>query len=884
MDENENTAQSQGGNETELEARIVAWVSGEASAFEVAELERLVRERPELAVFKRRISAVRDLVAEAVRPETEPLRLSGEARDKLLKAIGASPERPLSEKGESPYDAPLAVYRRKQKKIFVRNTILAMAACLVGALLLTPILVPHFGLLRKQAPSEHVEMAEQTEDLIRGLAGVENKKRALVQMAAAPVDAEERRFREKTVRARTLATLDWPKAEREATPRIQYPVAVESGAAQAAPSAAANDNVVQSPTAGAGGQGQSAEGAPIVQQESTAQVAKDESNSDKTVRLEAFTVEGAADQGHYRANSTLAGTRARADLDDVSSAITVATSQFLQDTKTQNKDDQLTQVPGAVAGKSGTLENGAASVTADLDNAGVDRQSTAKSVLVGTGSPAGLVSTNSAAPAEPAPEAPTAYAAKKTADLDALSKGSVVANPNVGRPEVAPAATGGEDLAAQSPVSTFSLHVGDVSFRLAAEAMARGERPDPAQVRPEEFYNAFDYGDPAPALSERISCRIEQAADPLRQERNLVRIAMRVPAAGRAASQALRLTVLLDTSGSMEREDRLAAVRKAMSVLVSLLGPMDRVTLVAFARQPHLLAESVPGDEATRLLGIVNQTPPEGGTNLEEALKLGGELARRQRLAGAQNRIVVLTDGAANLGDADPAHLASAVEALRQDGISFDACGVGLDGVNDEVLEPLTRKGGGRYYLVPTPESADAGFARQLAGAFRPAAEGIKVQVRFNPARVGHYRLIGFEQHRLSEQDFRNDRVGAAALAAGENAVALYEIEPLPQGEGEVGEVYVRFRDTATGSMVERSWTLPYEAYAPAFNRASPSLQLAGTAAAVAEKLRGGPSADALRLAPLEPVVNALRGRYAGQVTVQTLISMFEQLRRQEKQ
>jgi Ca-activated chloride channel family protein len=307
------------------------------------------------------------------------------------------------------------------------------------------------------------------------------------------------------------------------------------------------------------------------------------------------------------------------------------------------------------------------------------------------------------------------------------------------------------------------------------------------------------------------------------------------------------------------------------------------VTLIGFARQPRLLAENVPGDQAARLLDLVARTPAEGGTNLEEALRLAGELARRQFLAGAQNRIVVLTDGAANLGDANPARLAASVSTLRQQGLSFDACGVGIDGINDEVLEALTRKGDGRYYVVDTPESADAGFARQLAGAFRPAAENVKVQVRFNPARAGSYRLIGFEQYRLKEQDFRNDKVEAASLAAGEAAVALYEVEPLPQGDGELGEVYVRFRDMATGAMVERSWTLPFEPYAPAFDRAAPTLQLAGTAALVAEKLRGGPEADAIRLSLLAPVVNALRGRYSHEARVQALVSMFEQLRRLEK-
>ena len=346
---------------------------------------------------------------------------------------------------------------------------------------------------------------------------------------------------------------------------------------------------------------------------------------------------------------------------------------------------------------------------------------------------------------------------------------------------------GAEIKTTDETFSTFSLHVGDVSFKLALAALAKGEKPDPAGIRPEEFYNAFDYGDPSPVNGEPVACRIEQSAHPVLQQRNLVRIALRVPATGRDAAQPLRLTVLLDTSGSMERADRAACVHAALASLASLLGPNDVVTLIGFARTPRLLAQQLPGGQAAKLLALTANLPFEGGTNLEEALKLAGEEARRQQLAGAQNRIVLLTDGAANLGDADPEQLAKQIVALRQQGITIDACGVVASGLDDGILEALTRKGDGRYYLLNAPEDADAGFARQLAGAFHPAAENVKVQVHFNPARVASYRLVGFEANRLKTEDFHNDAVTAAQLASEEAAVALYQVEVLPQGDGEIG-------------------------------------------------------------------------------------------------
>jgi secreted protein with Ig-like and vWFA domain len=436
-----------------------------------------------------------------------------------------------------------------------------------------------------------------------------------------------------------------------------------------------------------------------------------------------------------------------------------------------------------------------------------------------------------------------------------------------------------ETLAADEPFSTFSLHVSDASFKLAHAAMERGEVPAAEGIRPEEFYNAFDYGDPAPAAGEPVVCVTEQSAHPAFPQRNLLRIGVRTGSQGRGASTPLNLTLLLDHSGSMEREDRNAGLAMAVRQLSSLLKEGDTITVAGFSRQPRLLADRLPGARAQELNELIARTPSEGGTNLEEGLKLAGELAKRQFNPAAQNRVVLFTDGAANLGDARPEALQARIEALRQQGIAFDAAGFGADGLNDKLLERLTRNGNGRYYVVDGPEDADAGFAKQLAGAFRPAAENVKVQVRFNPARVAKYKLIGFEEHRLQKEDFRNDAVDAAEMAAEEAGNALYQIETLPQGEGEVGEVSVRFRDVASGQMVERTWTIPYDAQAPAFDQATPSIQLAGLAAFTAEKLRGAPMADAVDFQQLGQVYAGVRARYPNSQPVADLGSMIGKMK-----
>lgn len=444
---------------------------------------------------------------------------------------------------------------------------------------------------------------------------------------------------------------------------------------------------------------------------------------------------------------------------------------------------------------------------------------------------------------------------------------------------VAPPAGLNEKAAADEAFSTFSLHVSDVSFKLTLAALARGEWPEAAKIRIEEFVNAFDYGDPLPAKGEKVACRIEQSIHPFVQQRNLLRISMRTAAAGRATNTSLRLTFLLDNSGSMERTDRQQTVRRAFALLAQQLTPIDQVTLISFARQPRLLADKVSGADVGQLVRLIDELPSEGGTNIEAALQLAYEKAHEQQSSDGQNRIVLLTDGAVNLGDADPESLSQMVTSMRNTGIAFDAAGISADGLNDEVLEALTRKGDGRYYLLDSIESADDGFVRQIAGALRPSAKNVKVQIEFNPKRVGHYKLLGFEKHILNTEDFRNDAVDAAEMAAAEAGVALYQIEAKPDGEGDVGSVSVRFQDLSTGEMIENRWPIPYEADAPRPDQAAPSLRIATSAALLAAKLRGEPLGETVDLQVLSQLVSGLPEPERSDTRVQQLKQMIEQAR-----
>jgi autotransporter-associated beta strand protein len=401
-----------------------------------------------------------------------------------------------------------------------------------------------------------------------------------------------------------------------------------------------------------------------------------------------------------------------------------------------------------------------------------------------------------------------------------------------------------EILTSTNAFSTFSMNVSDVSFKLAEASLQKGRMPDAASIRSEEFINAFDYRDPEAAAGQPVAFASERAQDPFAQNRDLLRFSIKTAAAGRAANRPLNLVLLLDTSGSMERADRVAIIREAMRVLAAQLHPQDTVSVVTFARVARLWADGVSGDKAGETLDRVGGITPEGGTNLEEAMRLAYQTALRHYLANGANRVVLLTDGAANLGNVDPGALKQKVEAFRKQGIALDCFGIGWEDYDDTMLAELSGNGDGRYAFINSPEEAGTDFAAKLAGALQVAAQDVKVQVEFNPQRVTSWRQIGYAKHQLTKEQFRDNSVLAAEIAAQEAGNALYTVEIKPDGAGPVATVYVRYKIPGTMNVEERSWSVPYDGNAPALEQSSAAMRLAGTASAFSEWLAASPFAQ----------------------------------------
>jgi len=426
-------------------------------------------------------------------------------------------------------------------------------------------------------------------------------------------------------------------------------------------------------------------------------------------------------------------------------------------------------------------------------------------------------------------------------------------------------------------LSTFSLNVSDVSFKLAAASLEKGVLPEAASIRSEEFINAFDYRDAAPAAGQPVAFAWERARYPFAQNRDALRFSIKTAASGRQAAQPLNIVLLLDNSGSMERADRVSIIQEALRVLASQLQAQDTLSVVTFARTPRLWVDGVPGNQAGQVAAELSSLTPQGGTNLEEAMNLAYQTALRHYAANGINHVVLLTDGAANLGDTDAEVLKTKVETNRKQGIALDCFGIGWEGYNDDLLEVLTHNGDGRYGFLNTPEEAASEFAGPLAGALHVAASDVKVQVEFNPNRVSSYRQVGYARHQLTKEQFRDNTVDAAELGAAESGNALYVIEVNPQGNGPLATVRVRYKVPGTAEYREQEWTAPFTGNAASLEQTGPAIRLATTAGAFSEWLASSPYATEVAPDRLLGYLNGIPQAYGADPRPQKLEWMIRQ-------
>ncbi len=439
--------------------------------------------------------------------------------------------------------------------------------------------------------------------------------------------------------------------------------------------------------------------------------------------------------------------------------------------------------------------------------------------------------------------------------------------------------------AAGNPFSTFSIDVDTASYGLARQQLLGGNLPAPESVRTEEFINSFEYDYRPPAGAQTFAVHAAMAPSPFRPPMELLKIGIKGRRIGRDDHRGAVLTLVVDTSGSMSTPDRLGLVKASLALLLDQLGPDDRVAIVQFGGDARLVREHLPASGKAALREAIDALQPGGPTQFDKGLELGYQVASAGYGPGDSNRIIVLSDGVANLGELDPEAMLAQVAEYRAKGIYLSVLGFGQGTYDDELLEQLANRGDGSYAFVDTLDEARRLFVDQLAATLHVIASDVKIQVEFNPERVVRYRQLGYENRRLTKEQFRDDTVDAGEVGSGQSVTALYEVELKPgEADGEpVATVHVRYRRSDNGTVEETSRGIGDAQRSGRFEEADPRFRLAACAAEFAEKLRRNPYADGTSLDEvfenLQPVALALD--LDGQVgELQQLISTAAALER----
>lgn len=389
-------------------------------------------------------------------------------------------------------------------------------------------------------------------------------------------------------------------------------------------------------------------------------------------------------------------------------------------------------------------------------------------------------------------------------------------------------------------LSTFALDVDTASYSVVRRFLNEGHMPEDDAVRVEEMINYFDYGD-APPEEKDVDFALHAEGAPSLYGEGERYYLMRFHLRGRDLADEDRkpadLTFVVDVSGSMNRENRLGLVRKALGLLLDELRPDDRVALVVYGSQGRVLLEHTSDHEAIR--SAIGNLVSEGSTNAEEGLRLAYEMASRQGTPGRINRVILCSDGVANVGRTGPDSILEQIERYAKNGVELTTVGFGMGNYNDVLMEQLANKGNGRYAYVDNLDEARRIFVENLTGTLETIAAEARTQVEWNPELVTRYRLIGYENRDVADERFRDDTVDAGEIGAGHKVTVLYEVKLArpPRRNDRIGVLRLRYASMQAGEFVEQERPVFGRDFVNSWETASPALRLTSLVAEFGEIL-----------------------------------------------
>jgi len=334
-----------------------------------------------------------------------------------------------------------------------------------------------------------------------------------------------------------------------------------------------------------------------------------------------------------------------------------------------------------------------------------------------------------------------------------------------------------------NPLSTFSIDVDNASYSNIRRFINSGSLPPADAVRIEEMINYFKYDYPEPKGEHPFSVYAELANCPWNTKHQLLQIGLRGKSIDKTSLPPSNLVFLIDVSGSMNDPNKLPLLKSAFGLLVNELRPQDHVAIVVYAGAAGLVLESTPGNRKEVIMSAIDNLEAGGSTAGGEGLKLAYKEAEKNFVKGGNNRIILATDGDFNVGESSNGGMERLVEEKRELGVFITVLGFGMGNYKDDKMEIIADKGNGNYSYIDNLQEARRVLVHEFGGTLFTIAKDVKFQLEFNPAKVDSYRLIGYENRLLNDEDFNDDTKDAGEMGSGHMVTALYEIVPAGSGE-----------------------------------------------------------------------------------------------------
>jgi Ca-activated chloride channel family protein len=408
-------------------------------------------------------------------------------------------------------------------------------------------------------------------------------------------------------------------------------------------------------------------------------------------------------------------------------------------------------------------------------------------------------------------------------------------------------------------LSTFAADVDTASYTYARRILLGNALPPPASVRVEEFVNYFKYSFPPAKPGSPFSVVMDAAPSPFAPGNHILRVGVATPAKSAAERKTANLVFLVDVSGSMGSADKLGLAKQSLEILVNNLREADTVSLVTYAGSTGVVLPATSVEKKDKIIAAIRNLGAGGSTAMGSGLDLAYEQAMKSLRPGAISRVIVLSDGDANVGPTSHQKILDIIDSRVKAGVTLSTIGFGMGNYRADLMEQLGDRGNGNNYYVDSLDAAKKLFSADLASVLEVAAKDAKLQVEFDPNVVARYRLLGYENRDIRDQDFRKDSVDAGEIGVGHQVTALYEVQ-LTEGAKvqpqPFGLVRIRHKQPDGQDATENTFAMA-SGPAQSFDAASDDLKFAFAVASFADMLRGAEDAQNWSLSHVIEVARA---------------------------